>query len=372
MRSHRSEDGFTLMELMAATVIALLVIGTAMTAFKDAVGLSGTASNIADTTQNLRGGANFLIHDLVLAGRGIPIGGIPIPSGAGSGQILRPSPPGLGYTFDNVNATTMTAITTGSGKGLPPAVNQPATDIITILSVDPILDSCLGAPLSVKPFGTGNGQPEMAVDGSSLTTVNVNTVRCPDGNGGWDGGWLSGNSSLPPVKKGDLLLFTDPNGRNAIQTVTSTDNTNVYFAQNVNDAFGFNQPGAAAGSITQVLGQALSVQRVLMYTYYVDPNQGTPRLMRRYNMGTPQALAGVVENLRLSYDLVDGVNNPTGVADLPVVLGAVTYSANQIRKVSLQIGVRSETMSLKLHDYLRSHLSTVVSIRNLAYVDRYQ
>jgi len=372
MPSHRSEDGFTLLELMAATIIALVVIGAAMNAFKDAVGLAGTASDVADTTQNLRGGANFLIHDLVLAGRGIPIGGIPIPSGAGSGQILRPSPPGLGYTFDNLNATTMTAITTGSGLGPPPAVNQPPTDIITILSVDPILDSCLGSPLSVKPSGAGNGQPEMFVDGSSFTIVNVNNVRCPDGNGGWDGGWLSGNSSQPAVKRGDLLLFTDPNGRNAIQTVTSTDNTNVYFAQNGNDAFGFNQPGAAAGSITQVLGQALTVQRVLMYTYYVDPNNGTPRLMRRYNMGTPQALAGVVEDLQLSYDLVDGVNNPTNVANLPFALGAVTYSANQIRKVSLQIGVRSETMSLKLHDYLRSHLSTVVSIRNLAYVDRYQ
>jgi prepilin-type N-terminal cleavage/methylation domain-containing protein len=370
MPSHRSEHGFTLLELMAATLIALVVIGAAMGAFKDAVGLTGTASDVADTTQNLRGGANFLIHDLVLAGRGIPIGGIPIPSGAGSGQILRPSPPGLGYTFDNVNATTMTAITTGSGKG--PAIDGQATDIVTILSVDPILDSCLGAPLSVKQFGAGGGQPEMAVDGASLTIGNVNNVRCPDGNGGFDGGWLSGNSSQPAVKKGDLLLFTDPNGRNAIQTVTSTDNTTVFFAQNVDDTFGFNQPGAAAGSITQVLGQALTVQRVLMYTYYVDPNNGTPRLMRRYNMGTPQALAGVVEDLHLSYDLVDGVNNPTNVPDLPTALGGATYSANQIRKVSLQIGVRSETMSLKLHDYLRSHLSTVVSIRNLAYVDRYQ
>jgi hypothetical protein len=193
-------------------------------------------------------------------------------------------------------------------------------------------------------------------------------VRCADGNGGW----LGGNSSQPAVKKGDLLLFTDPNGRNAIQTVTSTDNTNVYFAQNADDTFGFNQPLAGAGSITQLLGQALGVQRVLMYTYYVDPNNNTPRLMRRYNMGTPQALAGVVEDLQLSYDLVDGLVNPTNIPELPVTLNGVTYSANQIRKVSLHIGVRSENMSLKLHDYPRNHLSTVVSIRNLAFVDRYQ
>jgi hypothetical protein len=50
----------------------------------------------------------------------------------------------------------------------------------------------------------------------------------------------------------------------------------------------------------------------------------------------------------------------------------VTYSANQIRKVNVHIGVRSETMSMRVHDYLRSHMSTVVSIRNLAYVDRYK
>lgn len=366
MRSHRSEDGFTLLEMLAATAIGLMVIATAMTAFKDAVGMSSTASDVTDTTQNLRGGANFLIHDLTLAGRGIPTGGIPIASGAGSGPILRPSPPGLAYNFDNVNATTMTAITTGSNFG--PQIDGQPTDIITLLSVDPILDACLGAPLSVKASGTGNGLPEMAVDGSSFATGNVNNVRCADGNGGW----LGGNSSQAPVRKGDLLLFTDPNGRNAIQTVTSTDNTTVYFAQNADDTFGFNQPLAAAGSITQLLGQALTVQRVLMYTYYVDPSNGTPRLMRRYNMGTPQALAGVVEDLQLTYDLVDGQVNPTNIADLPVALNGVTYSANQIRKVSLHIGVRSENKSLRLHDFLRNHLSTVVSIRNLAFVDRYQ
>jgi hypothetical protein len=55
-------------------------------------------------------------------------------------------------------------------------------------------------------------------------------------------------------------------------------------AQNGDDTFGFNQPLASAGSITQVLGAALTVQRVLMYTYYVDPNNGTPRLMRQYQV----------------------------------------------------------------------------------------
>ena len=366
MRTQPSDAGFSLMELLAATAIGLVVIGTAMTTFKDAVGMTHTTSDLADTSQNLRGGTNFLIHDLVLAGRGIPTGGIPIPSGAGARPILRPSPPGLDYNFDNVTATTLTAITSGSGLG--PTVDGQITDIVTILTIDPILDSCLGAPLSVRPAGTPGGVPVMAADGSSLS---VGTdVTCVDPSGGT---WIAGSSTQAPVKKGDLLIFTDPNGRNAIQTVTGNDPTTLYFAQTSDDTFGFNQPAAAAGSITPLLGEALSVQRVIMYTYYVDSAGGTPRLMRRYNMATAQALAGVVENLQLTYDLVDGVTNPANVADLPFTsLSGVTYSANQIRKVSVQVGVRSETMSTRLHDYLRSQLSTVVSIRNLAYVDRYQ
>jgi Tfp pilus assembly protein PilW len=366
MRNTHPEAGFTLMELMAATALGLIVIGTAMTTFKDAVGMTSTASNVADASQNLRGGTNFLIHDLVQAGRGIPIGGIPIPTGAGSGPLLRPSPPGMAYAFNNTTATTLTAITTGSNLG--PTVDNQQTDIVTMLTIDGILDSCLSSPLSVRPAGTGGGVPTITATGSSFDVVNNNTVRCTDGSGDW----LAGSSSQSGVTKGDLLLFTDPNGRNAIQTVTRTDGSTVFFEQNADDTFGFNQPAAAAGSITQLLGQALSVQRVIMYTYYVDPNNGTPRLMRRYNMAEAQALAGVVEDLQLTYDLVDGSVNPTNVADLPYPLNGVTYSANQIRKVAVHIGVRSETMSTRLHDYLRNHLSTVVSIRNLAFVDRYK
>src|SRR5215471_2423858 len=136
MRTPSSDAGFSLLELLAATAIGLVVIATAMNTFKDAVGMTGTTSDLADTSQNLRGGTNFLIHDLVLAGRGIPIGGVPIPSGAGSGPILRPSPPGLSYKFDNIGATTLTAITTGSNLG--PTIDSQPTDMITILTIDPI------------------------------------------------------------------------------------------------------------------------------------------------------------------------------------------------------------------------------------------
>ena len=56
----------------------------------------------------------------------------------------------------------------------------------------------------------------------------------------------------------------------------------------------------------------------------------------------------------------------------PLAMNGVVYSSNQIRKANVHVGVRSETMSLRVHDYLRSHISTVVSLRNLAFVDRYK
>ena len=356
-----SEAGFSLMELMAATALGLVVIGTAMTAFKDAVSMTSVATNLADASQNLRGGTNLLVRDFTEAGRGIPIGGIPIPNGAGAGPINRPSPPGMAYTFDNINATTLTAVVTGQGKG--PTIDNRPTDMVTMLTVDPILDSALNGALQVQPSNAAGNVPKLSNDGSSFT---VTANEQP---------WIAGDpaNGRQPVKKGDLLMFIDTNGNAAIQTVTRVDTTSVYFDSNANDPFSFNQRNAPSGSITQILGQTLSVQRVIMYTYYVDPgNNATPRLMRQYNDGTPQALAGVVEDLELSYDLVDGSVNPTAVRDLPLALNGVTYSPNQIRKANLHVGVRSETMSLRLHDYLRSHMSTVVSLRNLAYVDRYK
>ena len=379
MRTHTAEAGFSLVELLAATTISLIVLGTAMATFKDAVAMNDTATNLADASSNLRGGTNFLVRDLVSAGRLIPTGGIPIPSGSGAQPIARPSPPGTPRYFDNTTQTSLPAITTGAGLG--PTVDSQATDIITILTVDPILDACRNGPLVLNVAGTGGNVPTIAADGSYFS-VGTNVPCLPTGTA--TGTWIVGDATQgqSPLKKGDLILFTDPNGQNAIQTVTKTDATTVYFEANAYDTFGFNQRSAPAGSITQIVRsppvtgtlQQLQAQRVLMWTYYVDSSTGgQPHMMRQLNNFTPQALAGIVEDLELSYDLVDGSPTPpTNVKTLPFTQGGNSYTASNIRKVNVHIGVRSEAMSTKQHDYLRNHLSTVVSLRSLAYVDRYK
>jgi len=361
MNTRSSESGFTLIEVLMSATIGLIVIGTALTAFMNGVEINDISTQLADTSHNLRAGSNLLVRDLMQAGRGIPTGGISIPlASAGGGQIPRPSPPGSAYYFDNTTATTLSAVTTGAGLG--PTVDGQATDIVTVLMEDSILDDYLGQPLQVNVSTTPGAVPKLAADGSSFG-VGTNT------------GWIAGDplNGRDPIKSGDLILFTSPNGSTAIQTVTRVDTSNVYFESNSNDTFNLNQRTVTAGSITQILGTVLTAQRVLMYTYYVDATSGRPpRLMRKLNQFAGQALVGIVEDLELSYDLVDGTTNPTNVRNLPYTVAGVTYSANLIRKANVHIGVRSEMMSMRQRDYQRNHLSTVVSLRNLAFVDRYR
>ena len=157
-----------------------------------------------------------------------------------------------------------------------------------------------------------------------------------------------------PILVGDVIFFKSPSA-NAIQTVTSKDATHIYFANDANDWFHFNQPNAPVRPLAIMKGTVsttsawlstspVTLFRALMITYYVDntTTPGTPRLTRVVNHFTPQALAGVVEDLDLTYDLVDGVTNPTAITSLPYtdVVAGVTYNSNQIRKVNIHVGVR--------------------------------
>lgn len=385
MRTAFRDDGFTLTELLFSTAITLVVLGTAMSTFQNALTLNETATLISDSNQNLRAGTNALVRDLMQAGRGIPTGGISIPNGVGSQPINRPSPPAQAYQFDNVQNTTLPAITTGNGLG--PNTAGEATDMITFLAVDPrsyvryqvggvpddlVLNANPAGPAGTFPAGLQNPAPTLSANGQ---TINVTAQFAT---------WIS--DPINGIKPGQLLLFASASGATTIQTVTATTPTTVTCQPgNNNDWFNFNQPGAANGSIlslrdlqadgTFAFGQ-VTATRVAMVTYYVDSSvAATPRLVRRENNFAAQALAGVVEDLEITYDLVDGIINPVKIDELPYTTQTppiITFTANQIRKVNLHVGVRSEEFSTLYKDYMRHHISTTVSVRNLAFIDEYK
>jgi hypothetical protein len=215
------------------------------------------------------------------------------------------------------------------------------------------------------PLGLTWPVPALALDGSSLTVGQFST-------------WIS--DPVSGLKAGDILLFTNINGF-AIQTVTSVSATTVFFA--AGDQFNFNQRGAALGSINQIRGSVLAtvpfpvtdVVRIQMLTYYIDAVTvpAEPRLTRRANFGPPQALAGLIDDLTITYDLVDLVDPvyPTDVPTLPATIGGKLFGASQIRKANLRVSVRSEARSRVQNDYLRNTTNTIVSMRNLAAFDRY-
>ena len=373
MRHFSREDGFTLMEMLITTTIVLMVLGMAMTTFKNAMDVNQTADADGRREPEPARRHNLLVRDLMQAGREVPSGGIAIPSGGG---VSRDQPARASRHDDHLGQHREHPDPGDHPGAAPgPTIDGQATDVVTMLMSDAI------------PRGDSltTGSPEAWIDGKdaggnlvadlsvSDTTGTLPTIKT-DGssfNVGNNTAWIAGDpaNGITPISTGDLILFeNNSNGGSAIQTVTSVDASNVYFA--AGDWFGFNQRTGTAGTILNILNGAATVAavRLQMITYYVDAktSPGTPRLTRVYNDGTPQELAGVVEDLELSYDLVDGATNPTAQRTIPV-----GYSPNQIRKVNVHVGVRSDTLSVPFNDYMRSHLSTVVTIRSLAFFNRY-
>lgn len=362
------EDGMTISELMISTTVLLTLVGSALTTFQGAMTMNESATQMADANQNLRAGVNQLVKDFMQAGRIIGPEGIPVPNGPGAAAISRPAPPATSMTFNVATTTNLPDITTGFQLG--PTVNGTRTDMVTMMTVDAFMPT-------IETPAVGSVDPnEGTIDpaGASVTLPS-NSI------------WLIGDpvNDTPAMNVGDLVLFKNPRGM-AIQTVTKKDSTKLYFEPN--DWFKFNQRSVSQGSIMQIKDststssawtEKTTLFRVMMITYYVDntvlsaDGRPAPRLVRQVNNFLPQALAGVVEDLDLSYDLVDGVNNPSDINSLPYTdtVAGVTYTANQIRKVNIHVGVRSEMISRPTEDYIRNHISTAVDVRSLASVDVY-
>ena len=126
-----------------------------------------------------------------------------------------------------------------------------------------------------------------------------------------------------------------------------------------------------------------------MISYYIDnwTDSRRLRLVRRINNGSwnnfdnltgGTAVAFDIEGLQITYDLVDGVNNPSNVRmDDDDLAGASAKCAtscfpNQIRKINIMMSARSRLPRRGTQEFFRTRLVTQVSLRSLAFVDRYR
>jgi len=365
----KKQIGFTMVEFLIATAISLLLIAAAVAAFSDALRSNEAVTLTADLNDNLRAAMDLISRDLVFAGTGIPPSGISIPSGPGV-TVNRPNLTSLTFS-----GTILPAVSLGTGLGPAVPVSDSLssvnpgspTDILTLLYEDNTAnagESMDSAPIIRKAVGTTpacNGA--ISPTGDSVTF----DPACND---------LS--KARVPIQPGDLILFTNPAGTTAIQTITTVNGQLLNFARNTAiDKFGFNQTGAPQGTILQLQSPPgtwppITATRIFMITYYLDnvADPKRPRLMRQMNFNPPQPVGDVLEALTVRYNFVDGNTPPKFYAKQSTVPAGLSES--NIRSVNIFMGARSNRPETRTAKYLRDNMSTQVSFRSLSYFNKYQ
>jgi hypothetical protein len=184
------------------------------------------------------------------------------------------------------------------------------------------------------------------------------------------------------IQPGDLIMFSNTIG-NAIQTVTSVSGQTLKFA--AGDPYNLNGRADSQGTIKQIQNSTCNsasppvctplgtyppttATRVWMISYYLD-NVTDPqhvRLVRRVNFNAGQPVGETLENLQFTYNFVDGSTNPSNQSTVPA-----GFSENQIRSVNVFLGARSNYSDSMQNRYIRSNLTTQVSLRSMAFRNRY-
>jgi prepilin-type N-terminal cleavage/methylation domain-containing protein len=378
--------GFTLVELMVAMGITMVILYAAVQAFRDASQTNQLVTSTADMTDNLRAGLNLIEQDLQQTGTGIPVGGIPIPytsnnsTTAPCGTTPAINRPVLGgkTTFPACNST-LPAIEPGQAIG--PLITAPDatagnpsnpssfTDEVTILYADnsASLDSKpINKPSTAgPPADPGCPAGQLKLTGNSLAVT-------------FDSSCVNLTTAGIQIQPGDLIMFTNTNG-SALLAVTAIAGQVLTFSSG--DSFGLNGRTEAGGTINYLMTSTTCggapacfpptlATRIWMVTYYLDNVSSPPfvRLVRQVNFNAATPVGETLENMQFTYNYVDGATNPSNQPGVPT-----GNNESQIRSVNVFLGARSGYITHQGDRslYSRNNLVTQISLRSMAYLNRY-
>jgi Tfp pilus assembly protein PilW len=374
------QSGFTLVEFAVSMAVTTTALLATMLAFRTATFSNQNVSQREDMADNIRAGLNLLEQDLIMTGMGIPTGGISIPTYAataacpgGTSNLNRPMLTGSAK-FPVCNLT-LPAIEPGYEMGPqitpPDATTLAKTDIVTITYVDNTSSSTTTiVGMNAQPIN-GTGCPNGSINASGTTvTFDSNCFNLSN---------LS--ASGVQINSGDLIMFSNANG-NALQVVTNVSGQTLQFASG--DPFELNaMTSATGGTIKQLQNSTTNgttgvvtysgtyplttATRIWMISYWLD-NVADPihvRLDRAVNFNAPQPVGETLENLQFTFNFDDGV----AVNETAIPTG---YSESQIRSVNVTMSTRSTSVLNQTKQYARENFQTQLSLRSMAYVNRYQ
>jgi hypothetical protein len=394
--------------------ITLVIMGATMTALGGAWKANESAVLVTGLNSGLRTAMDIVVRDLLQTGQGLPTGRfVTIPSGAGATAIRLPGPPGMTpATFTLPTTTTqLNAVMPRPGAG--PVINGLATDVITVLAADSSFDHRALTALTDTTMTVALNRPRQPLAGLPLVREEIrNGANISDGT-------ANAALAVDDVDPGDLIMLTR-GSVSALVQVTGVAGQVITFAGG--DSLNLNQNAAADGTVREYRDidpvtagiQAETIQaeptgwmetqatRIRMITYYVDatpdPDRPTdpirPRLVRRMNNGHATtfnntlgtAVAFDIDSFQVTYDLADGVRNPTNVRLVADDFLATAASAcfapapadpagcdlERVRKVNVLLAGRARRPMRGSNLLYRNSLLTQVSLRSLAFVDKYE
>lgn len=399
MKRHAAK-GFTLVEMLVSIALGLLIVGAGVMVYKQAQDSTMYMTQRTVVQGNARTAINQLSQDLNLAGYGLPIAGVVVPSTAifqcstgSSGAAYAYACPNTQPSFPLISSNaTLTGVMPGAGLGA--IINGGATDQITISYVDAApnnwKDSCGTTVGGVNVVCGFDAYPlsETIVSGGT-TTLYFNSKTSPAIN---DNKW--------GLKKGDLVMVSNGSGQ-ALGEVTSVTATTVVLA--AGDTMKLNQAATVSGSVVSILptgtanywdgtgtkpsGTILpstTVNRVNVITYYAqtDPlTQATgtsAQPMRLYRVvngdstnNPPVPVAEQISSLTFTYNLFNSVCGGSQIANQQSLTS--TSQIALIKTVNAYVTAASTLRSAAVpgRKIQQVPLSTSVSPRNLSFFDSY-
>lgn len=352
--------GYSLLELLVSMGLLTMIMGVTLGGLSSIMKGNEIVMAVATMNNSVRAGLDLMVRDLLQVGSGLPAShAISIPNGDDSERVNLPGPIGTAFTTSATDVT-LPAVIPLAGQG--PTINGIATDVLTVLMAD---NAFLDIGLT-------------AVDDSSVVVA-----AGPDLGAGPD-----------RVTPGQLMLISKGSFNTLVQvTEVDVDTRTLTFEEG--DSLNLNQTEAEAGTLIALNAEdpvnsaaATRISRIRMITYYIDATTvpDHPRLVRRVNNGDAEvfdntqgtAVASNVINLQFAYDISNGTGNPGNVAMTATDMttgGACSPAAcgrTQIRKVNVTITARSPEQIAVRTNYITNTLESQVSLRSMAFVDRYR